>query len=188
MEANEKVKGYAEKLITLLLKKMDIDTSKYDMEELTQGMLVELEHGSQNLNTDITNDDPTQTLKIVLVHLDELPDYYTRLKKMEGEAESVKTENLEDEDDSEEDSKEKESVKTEAVSKRFKELCGIIENNEKKQLKNPLYQEKNIKILLKEEIDPNKFDIIKFSNDGLGEKSTDEELKLYRMERKRKKS
>jgi len=51
-------------------------------------MNVELEHGSQDENTNVTNDDPLTTAKIALAHLNEFPDYYTRLKKMEAEAEA----------------------------------------------------------------------------------------------------
>jgi hypothetical protein len=204
MKANEKAKGYAEKLIKLLAKKMEINISENDMDELVQGMLVELEHGSRNKITNVTNDDPEQTFKIVLAHMDEIPDYYTRLKKMEDEAGSVKTKSSEDEEDEDygEDHKEeaikeyKEKVELdefkkehniqESMAKRFKELCGIVENSGKKQLKNPLYQEKIKKILLKEDIDPNKFNIVKFSNDGLGQKSTEEEIDLYKMQKKDK--
>ena len=34
----------------------------------------------------MTNDDEVTTGKIALAHLNEFPDYYTRLKKMEAEA------------------------------------------------------------------------------------------------------
>jgi hypothetical protein len=51
------------------------------------GMNVELEHGSQDPITNVTNDDPLTTGKIALAHLNEFPDYYTRLAKMEAEAE-----------------------------------------------------------------------------------------------------
>jgi len=49
-------------------------------------MDVELEHGLRDTNTNVTNDDPTMTGKIALAHLNEFPDYYTRLDKMEKEA------------------------------------------------------------------------------------------------------
>ena len=38
-------------------------------------------------NTDVTGNDPIITGKIALAHLNEYADYYTRLKKMEKEAE-----------------------------------------------------------------------------------------------------
>ena len=192
MEANEKTNGYAKKLIELLAGKMDIELSKYNMDELIQGMLVELEHGSKNEKTDVTGDDPSQTLKLVLAHMDELPDYYTRLKKMESEADSVKTDNVEEKEEDEDDDEDNEDKKqdkkslTENTAKRFKELCGIMENKEKKQLNNQLFQEGKKKFLLKEEIDPAKFDVAKFSNDGLGKKTSDEEIDLYKMQKKEK--
>ncbi len=58
------------------------------MDELVKGMFAELEHGSHNQNTNVTDDDPIQTFKIALAHLDELPDYYTRLEKLEDEGEA----------------------------------------------------------------------------------------------------
>jgi uncharacterized Fe-S cluster-containing radical SAM superfamily enzyme len=51
------------------------------------GMDVELEHGLRDPATNVTNDDPLTTGKIALAHLIEFPDYYTRLAKMEKEAE-----------------------------------------------------------------------------------------------------
>jgi len=36
--------------------------------------------------TNVTNDDEIITGKITLAHLNEFPDYYTQLKKMENEA------------------------------------------------------------------------------------------------------
>ena len=41
--------------------------------------------------TDVTHDDPITTGKIALAHLNEFPDYYTRLAKMEKEAESERS-------------------------------------------------------------------------------------------------
>lgn len=57
------------------------------LEEFRMGLGVELEHGAQDPKTDVTNDDPVATGKIALAHLNEFPDYYTRLSKMEAEAE-----------------------------------------------------------------------------------------------------
>lgn len=51
------------------------------------GMDVELEHGLHDPATNVTNDDALITGKIALAHLNEFPDYYTRLEKMEKEAE-----------------------------------------------------------------------------------------------------
>ena len=65
---------------------IDWDTAPFDLEQFRMGMEVELEHGRRDPQTDVTGSDPVVTGKIALAHLKELPDYYTRLKKMEAEA------------------------------------------------------------------------------------------------------
>jgi hypothetical protein len=50
-------------------------------------MDVELEHGSHDPQTNVTDDDPIVTGKIALAHMKEFPDYYARLEQMEREAE-----------------------------------------------------------------------------------------------------
>lgn len=67
-------------------KKLGIDWSKFDVEQFRMGMDVELEHGLVNPHTNVTNDNPLMAGKIALAHLNEFPDYYTRLEKMEKEA------------------------------------------------------------------------------------------------------
>ncbi|GAH30426.1 unnamed protein product [marine sediment metagenome] len=66
---------------------LGIDWSKFDVEQFRMGMDVELEHGTRDPNTNVTDDDPLMTGKIALAHLNEFPDYYTRLDRMEKEAE-----------------------------------------------------------------------------------------------------
>ncbi|GAG16708.1 unnamed protein product [marine sediment metagenome] len=51
------------------------------------GLDVELEHGLIDHHINVTDDDPIMTGEIALAHLNEFPDYYTRLEKMEKEAE-----------------------------------------------------------------------------------------------------
>lgn len=64
-----------------------IDFNKIDLEQFCMGLDVELEHGSFYGNeTNVTNDDPIFTGRIAWAHLKEIPDYYTRLAKMEAEA------------------------------------------------------------------------------------------------------
>ena len=65
---------------------IDWDESPFDVEQFRCGMDVELEHGTHDPETNVTDDDPLITGKIALAHLRELPDYYTRLDKMEAEA------------------------------------------------------------------------------------------------------
>ncbi|MDD4271184.1 MAG: hypothetical protein PHF50_00005 [Patescibacteria group bacterium] len=64
-----------------------IDWDKIELEEFKQGLHVELEHGLVDAETNVTNDDLAMTGKIAWAHLNEFADYYTRLKKMEDEAE-----------------------------------------------------------------------------------------------------
>lgn len=66
---------------------LHIEWLKWDVEQFRMGMDVELEHGTREANTNVTNDDPLATGKIALAHLNEIPDYYTRLEKMEKEGE-----------------------------------------------------------------------------------------------------
>jgi hypothetical protein len=62
--------------------------SKFDVEQFRRGMDVELEHGTRDSATNVTGDDPVMTGKIALAHLNEFPDYYTRLDVMEKEADA----------------------------------------------------------------------------------------------------
>ncbi len=66
---------------------LGIDWSKFDVEQYRMGLDVELEHGLVDPQTNVTSDDLIITGKIALAHLNEFPDYYTRLEKMEREAE-----------------------------------------------------------------------------------------------------
>lgn len=66
--------------------KLGIKWEKFDVEQFRRGMEVELEHGLIDPETNVSNDDPLVTGKIALAHLNEFPDYYTRLDKMEKEA------------------------------------------------------------------------------------------------------
>ena len=64
-----------------------IDWNTYNIEQFRRGLEVEMEHGSHDPQTNVTNDDELMTGKIALAHLKEIGDYYTRLDKMEQEAE-----------------------------------------------------------------------------------------------------
>jgi len=68
---------------------LGVDWSKFNIEQFRMGMGVELEHGLRDPHTNVTNDDAIITGKIALAHLNEFSDYYTRLDKMEKEAESA---------------------------------------------------------------------------------------------------
>jgi hypothetical protein len=58
-----------------------------DLEQFRLGLAVEMEHGSHDTETDVIGSDVTLAGKIAWAHLKEIPDYYTRLLKMEHEAE-----------------------------------------------------------------------------------------------------
>jgi hypothetical protein len=66
---------------------LGIDWKDFDVEQYRRGLDVELEHGQRDPVTNVTGDDPVLTGKIAWAHLKEFPDYYTRLDKMEKEAE-----------------------------------------------------------------------------------------------------
>ena len=79
--ALEQAKEFGEKI------GIDWSNSKFSAEEFRKGMDLELEHGTIDPQTNVTNDDPIMTAKITLAHLKELPDYNTRLDKMEEQGE-----------------------------------------------------------------------------------------------------
>jgi hypothetical protein len=66
---------------------LGLDWKKFDIEQFRMGLDVELEHGTRDPKTNVSNDDSIATGKIALAHLNEFPDYYTRLNKLEAEAE-----------------------------------------------------------------------------------------------------
>jgi uncharacterized protein DUF5661 len=65
---------------------IDWASAPFDVEQFRRGMNVELEHGLHDPDTNVTGDDPLVTGKIALAHLNEFPDYYSRLERMEEEA------------------------------------------------------------------------------------------------------
>ena len=67
---------------------LGVKFDRFGVEDFRYGMDVELEHGTENPKTNVTNNDPLTTGKIAWAHLNEYPDYYVRLKKLEDEAEA----------------------------------------------------------------------------------------------------
>ena len=63
-----------------------INWDKIDLEEFRRGLEVEFEHGAHDPETNVTNDDGVLTGKIAWAHLKEFPHYYTRLARLEAEA------------------------------------------------------------------------------------------------------
>jgi Protein of unknown function (DUF5661) len=66
---------------------IDRGSSSFDDEQFRMGLGVELEHGRRDPATNVTDDDELVTGKIARAHLNEAPDCYTRLGRMEAEAE-----------------------------------------------------------------------------------------------------
>lgn len=83
----ENVKSFTAEEAKTIGEQLGITWDRYDIEQFRMGMDVELEHGIVNPLTNITENDPHTTGKIALAHLNEFPDYYTRLAVIEEEAE-----------------------------------------------------------------------------------------------------
>jgi Protein of unknown function (DUF5661) len=65
---------------------IDWANAPFDVDQFRIGMNVELEHGLHDPHTNVSDDNPHVTAKIALAHLNEFPDYDTRLGRMEEEA------------------------------------------------------------------------------------------------------
>ena len=174
---------FTQMLIERIAKKIGVDISEYNMEEMVMGMAVELEHGTVNDDTNITSDDAVMTFQIVLAHVREIADYYTRLAKMENETKSVSKDEKPEDNQNDDDSEE---IKLNEA-KRFKELCGLVENVEKKQLTNKQFRKTETKKILSEQLNLEEFDVVEFKKDDIGSEIGDEEKELYKMDEKKDK-
>ncbi len=70
----------SKKIVTKLAKQYNINLDVISIELLQFAINEEHEH------RDIIGDDPEAALRIALAHLNEFPDYYTRLQKMVDQA------------------------------------------------------------------------------------------------------
>lgn len=59
-------------------KKLNIDFSKFSIEDFITGVNIELEHGTVSPATNVTNDNLEMTTKIALAHLNEFSNYYNK--------------------------------------------------------------------------------------------------------------
>jgi len=57
---------------------LGINFDKFTLEEFTDGINIELEHGLIDKNTNVTDNDLIKTAKIALAHLNEFPNYYNK--------------------------------------------------------------------------------------------------------------
>jgi hypothetical protein len=69
---------------------LDFERAGFDVERFRQGMVVELEHGRRDPETNVTDDDPIMTGKIAWAHLKETPEYYERLAAVENHEPTVR--------------------------------------------------------------------------------------------------
>lgn len=67
---------------------LGLDWGKVDLDQFPRGLEIEFEHGSHDPETNVTNDDAALTGEIAWAHLKEFPDYYTRLDRLEAEADA----------------------------------------------------------------------------------------------------
>ncbi len=74
----------------VILKAANTGGMKVPVEEFRMGLEVELEHGTMYADTNVTNNHPVLTGKIVLAHLKETMDYYERLDVTEIEGDLLK--------------------------------------------------------------------------------------------------
>jgi len=69
---------FSDNEILRIAKYLNIDFSKFPFEDFKRGINIELEHGMENINTNVTNNDLLKTAKIALAHLNEYPNYYNK--------------------------------------------------------------------------------------------------------------
>lgn len=157
-----------------LANKYHLDISKYDPQQLILGFNIEKEH-NENPETDVVNNSG-DLLKIAMAHLDELPDYYTRLNKMEKES-GVEEYRFVTEKELIAMSK----LDEKAVSKNQQQLFGMALAYKRGELKNA---SKTVKDLADSMSDKKLKDFAKTKHKGLPEK-VDEAKELFNVVAKR---
>ncbi len=69
---------YSKQDILNAAKTLGVIFDKFTIESLITGVNIELEHGTVNPQTNVTNNDLISTMKIALAHLNEFPNYYNQ--------------------------------------------------------------------------------------------------------------
>ncbi|MCI8671481.1 MAG: hypothetical protein HFI36_05550 [Bacilli bacterium] len=59
-------------------KVLNVQFDKFSLEEFLDGINIELEHGTVDSLTNVTDDDLIMTAKIALAHLNEFENYYNK--------------------------------------------------------------------------------------------------------------
>ena len=75
-------------------RQIGIKWHKINPNQFRMGLGVEMEHHTNNPQTNVAHDLVTVG-KIALAHLEEMPDYYTRLDRMEREGKEAEKQQLE---------------------------------------------------------------------------------------------
>ena len=76
--------------VKVILKEVNVEGMKINLDDFCAGLEVELEHGTRFKDANVTNNHPILTGKIVLAHLKESLDYYKRLEVAELEGDLLK--------------------------------------------------------------------------------------------------
>ena len=64
---------------------LHIDWDQVDLEEFRQGLMGNHKEGAIDPETGLTYEDVLLAGKVVLTHMEEFPDYFTRLAKLKAE-------------------------------------------------------------------------------------------------------
>lgn len=59
-----------------IAKLLNVNFDKFNQADFLRGINIELEHGTTNFKTNVTDDNLITTAKIALAHLNEFPNYY----------------------------------------------------------------------------------------------------------------
>ena len=69
---------YSRQEILSAAKTLGVKFDQFTVDDLITGVNIELEHGTQNPQTNVTNNDLILTMKIALALLNEFPNYYNK--------------------------------------------------------------------------------------------------------------
>ena len=69
---------FSDNEIMMVANFLNIDFSKFPFDDFKRGITIELEHGKENMVTNVTDNDLIKTAKIALAHLNEFPNYYNK--------------------------------------------------------------------------------------------------------------
>lgn len=69
---------FSDNEIMMVANFLNIDFSEFPFDDFKRGITIELEHGKENMNTNVTDNDLIKTAKIALAHLNEFPNYYNK--------------------------------------------------------------------------------------------------------------